>query len=256
MALYLLKFFLSILLLLVYSGTAHALLQPYCSVNSSDTNFKNNLHDLLKSITTGAQTNGGFFNDMVGTSSDQIYGLGICYADSNLTTCNSCLSIVASQITNDCPDSKDAGSWLESARYTLESGPCFIRYSNENFFSVADNTSYLMHNWNNYSDTELFANARNALFYQLISKTNTSAKMMASGEESVNEIGKLYGLLQCTRDLNHQECYKCLSSLISDLQPPSMPAYTVGVRYFGFSCFVHYEMFPIMLTPEGVECEV
>ncbi|KAF3335235.1 cysteine-rich receptor-like protein kinase 15 [Carex littledalei] len=252
MALYLLKFFLSILLLLVYnySGTAHALLQnqrPYCSVNTSDTTFKNNLHSLLMSITTSAQSNGGYFNDTVGvgTSNDRIYGLGMCYASANLTECNSCLSTVASDITNDCPDSKDAGTWQES-------GPCFIRYSNENFFSVADTTSHIIYSSENYRDRELFGNARNALFDQLIAKTNASANMVASGQESVNEIGKLYGLLQCTRDLNHQECYKCLSSLISDLQQPSMLAYSIGVRYFGFSCFVHYEMFPFMkTTPEA-----
>ncbi|XP_078154772.1 uncharacterized protein LOC144550666 [Carex rostrata] len=252
MALYLLKFFPSILLLLFYnySGTAHALLQnqrPYCSVNTSDTDttFKNNLHNLLMSITTGAQSNGGYFNDTVGTSADQIYGLGMCYADGVLTECNSCLSTIASKITNDCPDSKDAGTWLES-------GPCVIRYSNENFFSVANTTSYYIYSSENYTNHELFGNARNTLFKTLIAKTNVSANMVASGQQSVNGIDKLYGMLQCTRDLNHQECYKCLGSLISDLQPPSLLAYTVGLRYFGFSCFVYYEMFPIMKTSEGV----
>ncbi|XP_078154155.1 cysteine-rich receptor-like protein kinase 8 [Carex rostrata] len=248
MALYLLKFFPFILLLLLHSRTPHAdqlQRRPYCSVNTSDTTFKNNLQGLLMSIITGAQTNGGYFNDTVGTNTDRIYGLGICYADGNLTTCNSCLSTIASDITSDCPDSKDAGTWLES-------GPCFIRYSNENFFSVANTTSYSIYSSENYKDRKLFGNARNALFYHLIAKTNASDNMVASGKESVNGIGKLYGLLQCTRDLNHQECYKCLSSLISDLQPPSMLAYSIGVRYFGFSCFVHYEMFPIMQTQEDI----
>ncbi|KAF3335237.1 cysteine-rich repeat secretory protein 38-like protein [Carex littledalei] len=197
------------------------------------------------SITTGAQTNGGYFNDTVGTSADRIYGLGICYADGNLTICNSCLSTVASGIISDCPDSKDAGTWLES-------GPCFIRYSNENFFGVANTNSYYIYSSENYTDRELFGNARNALFDTLIAKINASANMVASGQESVNGIDKLYGLLQCTRDLNHQECYKCLSSLISDVQPPSLLSYTVGLRYFGFSCYVNYEMFPIMQTPEGI----
>ncbi|XP_078175351.1 cysteine-rich receptor-like protein kinase 10 [Carex rostrata] len=251
MALYLLKFFPSILLLLVYnySGTAHALLQnqrPYCSVNTSDTTFKNNLHSLLTSIATVAQSNGGYFNDTVGTSADQIYGLGMCYASANLTTCNNCLSTAASKIIDDCPYSKDAGTWLES-------GPCFIRYSNENFFGVANTTSYYIYSSENYTERELFGNAlltaRDALFDILIA--NVSANMVATGQQSVNGIDKLYGLLQCTRDLNYQECYKCLSSLISELQPPSLLAYTVGLRYFGFSCYVNYEMFPIM-EQEGI----
>ncbi|KAF3336372.1 Cysteine-rich repeat secretory protein 58 [Carex littledalei] len=113
MALYLLKFFPSIVLLLLHSRTPHAQLQrrPYCSVNTSDTTFKNNLQGLFMSITTGAQKNGGYFNDTVGTNTDRIYGLGICYGDGNLTTCNSCLSQVASDITSNCPDSQDAGTW-------------------------------------------------------------------------------------------------------------------------------------------------
>ncbi|XP_078175359.1 cysteine-rich receptor-like protein kinase 15 [Carex rostrata] len=251
MALYLLKFFPSILLLLVYnySRTTHALLQnqrPCCSVNTSGTTFKNNLHSLLMSITTSAQSNGGYFNDTVDTSTDQIYGLGMCYASANLTTCNNCLSTVASKITSDCPDSKNAGTWLES-------GPCVIRYSNENFFGVANTTSYYIYSSENYTDDHvLFGNARNALFNTLIAKINVSVNMVGTGQESVNGIDKLYGLLQCTRDLNHQECYKCLSSLISDLQPPSLLAYTVGLRYFGFSCYVNYEMFPISITLQGV----
>ncbi|KAF3336600.1 Cysteine-rich repeat secretory protein 38 [Carex littledalei] len=228
--------------------TAHTLLQPYCSVNTSVTTFKNNLDGLLKSITTGAQKNGGFFNDTAGTSADRMYGLAICYADGNLTTCNSCLSTVASNITTDCPDSKVASSWLDT-------GPCFIRYSNENFFSVADTTSSLIMNPYNFSDHELFGNARNTLFDKLIAKTNASANMMASGEESVNGTDTLYGLLQCTRDLNHQECYKCLSTLINILQPPSLYAYSLGVRFFGFSCYVHYEMHPFMLTQEDVSSD-
>ena len=133
----------------------------------------------------------------------------------------------------------------------LESGPCFIRYSNENFFSVANTTSSYIYSSENYTDREPYSNALNALFYQLIAKINASENMVASGQESVNGIDKLYGLLQCTRDLNHQECYKCLSSLISDLQPPSLLAYTVGLRYFGFSCYVNYEMFPISITMQG-----
>ncbi|XP_078164087.1 cysteine-rich receptor-like protein kinase 8 isoform X2 [Carex rostrata] len=249
MCLYLLlKLFPSILLFLLHIKTAHTLLQPNCSVNTSVTTFKNNLDGLLKSITTGAQENGGFFNDTVGTSADRIYGLAICYADGNLTTCNSCLSTVASNITTDCPDSKVASSWLDT-------GPCFVRYSNENFFSVADTTSSLIMNPFNFSDHELFGNARNTLFDKLIAKTNASATMLASGEERVNGTDILYGLLQCTRDLNHQECYKCLSTLINILQPPSLYAYSLGIRLFGFSCYVHYEMHSFMLTQEDVSSD-
>ena len=117
---------------------------------------------------------------------------------------------------------------------------------------MANTSSYYIYSSENYTDRELFGNARNTLFNALIAKTNVSANMVASGQESVNGIDKLYGMLQCTRDLNHQECYKCLSSLISDLHPPSLLAYTVGLRYFGFSCFVYYEMFPIMKNAEGI----
>jgi Salt stress response/antifungal len=72
-----------------------------------------NLNTLLASIGPKAQSNNGYFNDTVGTEPKQVYGLIMCYADTNRTSCNNnCLSAASAiQITRRCPDSPDAAFW-------------------------------------------------------------------------------------------------------------------------------------------------
>ena len=53
---------------------------------------------------------------------------------------------------------------------------------------------------------------------------------------------KLYGMVQCTRDLSCNNCFKCLDSIIAKL--PSCCSGKVGGRVGAGSCNIRYEMYP------------
>ena len=68
----------------------------------------------------------------------------------------------------------------------------------------------------------------------------SSSKMYATGELELEAPRKLYGLVQCTRDLSGSDCKKCLDEAISEL-PICCDGKRSG-RVPGGSCNVRYEL--------------
>lgn len=54
---------------------------------------------------------------------------------------------------------------------------------------------------------------------------------------------KLYGMVQCTRDLSCNNCFKCLDSIIAEL-PSCCINGKVGGKVGAESCNIRYEMYP------------
>jgi Salt stress response/antifungal len=132
---------------------------------------------------------------------------------------------------------------------TVDPTSCLVRYSYNNFFSVAETeVLWAANNTMNYPDLKLFVQARETLFSRLITEANITQDLVASGEERITASDKLYGLLQCTRDLNHTECNRCLNAFVrfsfEDLASNS----TLGARLHGLSCFLRYETYAFMPT--------
>ncbi|XP_074590680.1 cysteine-rich repeat secretory protein 38-like [Curcuma longa] len=89
--------------------------------------FQVNLNLLLLSLPSTAGT-AGFYNDMVGQSPNQVYGLSVCRGDALPNDWQSCLN-AASNITQKCPGGKSSTIWYDF---------CLLRYSSTNVFSQAD----------------------------------------------------------------------------------------------------------------------
>ncbi|CAN6360839.1 unnamed protein product [Urochloa humidicola] len=209
----------------------------YCSTTGNytiDSPYQVNLASLMDDLRSGGTANGGFNDSAAGQAPDAVFGLIMCYADHNMTECQNCLQTATSKVQLICPYSREMKAFNEI---------CVIRYSNKSF-SVADLTDQ---HWVTFPDSNLVTNlstmdsvwsflsslAREAAFSKSkLRFANGSA--LYSDSQGTSQV--MYGLAQCTRDLNASECTRCLTAFISQLP------YATSGGLKGYSCFVAYRI--------------
>ncbi|KAG6511103.1 hypothetical protein ZIOFF_029156 [Zingiber officinale] len=197
--------------------------------------FHNNLILLLASLSSSATAATGFHNDTMGRPPDQAFGLALCRGDLSLSDCQGCLSASVTQITHSCPTGMSSAIWYDI---------CMLRYSNTNFFST-DTISYKVYqtNPNNASDPQIFNDKLGNLMNSLATKAAfTSSKLFAAGDVNLTSFTKIYGLVQCTRDLYAGECYNCLLDAVGSI--PTLCGWRQGCKVLGQSCDLRYEIYP------------
>ncbi|KAJ6908480.1 hypothetical protein NC651_018784 [Populus alba x Populus x berolinensis] len=74
--------------------------------------------------------------------------------------------------------------------------------------------------------------------------TQATPKLYATGGMELGGSTKLYGLVQCTRDLSSAVCKKCLDGIIGEL--PSCCDGKEGGRVVSGSCNFRYEIYPFV----------
>ncbi|CAM0948966.1 unnamed protein product [Alopecurus aequalis] len=225
---------------------------PTCSTagNYSDGSpYKKNLDQLLAGLTAAARSNGWFYNGTAGTpgTADQVFGLIMCYADRNATQCQECLAGAPAGITTACPGSRDVRAAYDA---------CVLRYSPPpSFFSEADLRFPFLVRASAPGvtvDPDKMLNAWLTLMTTLTGQAASSPSRVANASTPYDgdPAKPVYGLAQCTRDLNATECTRCLSSLVGQLR--SRFTNDTGGAIKAYSCYVRYELgaFDITLPPE------
>ncbi|KAK1304021.1 Cysteine-rich repeat secretory protein 38 [Acorus calamus] len=194
---------------------------------TTNSTYQTNLNNLLRSLSSNGPTT-GFFTATQGNPPDQINGLVLCRGDTDVTACTSCLNNAVYDIAQLCPYRKSAIIWYDD---------CLLRYSNLRFFNSSDK-SHVFYMWNvkNMSDPTPFFKTLNGLMGSLVNRAvnDTSAEMFATGDVVVNGVQRLYGLVQCTRDLSQDSCADCLRYAIGEI--PTCCAGKIGGRVVGASC--------------------
>ncbi|OEL36833.1 L-type lectin-domain containing receptor kinase IX.1 [Dichanthelium oligosanthes] len=221
--------------------------EPSCSTTGNYTNgsqYQKNLADLLSRLPKAAgDDNGWFYTGTAGApGADQVFGLIMCYADNSAAQCLECLAGAPAGITKVCPGSRNV-----SAAYDA----CVLRYSDTNFFSVA-NPSKAFYVWWTGSplDNATLDDARSSLMNQLAKTAADSPLLIANGSAPyAGSSQEIYGLAQCTRDLTAGQCTWCLTTYIGQLRE-SFPN-NIGGSIKGYSCYVRYMIgaFDITLPP-------
>ena len=197
--------------------------------DTANSNFETNLSSLLDSLSSKASLY-NFYND----SFNQIYSLYQCRGDVNTTTCHTCVKAAAQQIQERCQFNKTAIIWFDY---------CMLRYSNEDFFGIPETyTGYLL--WNNKNSTEsspILDVGALALIYELVEKAPNSERMFAmdEGVPLDNSSWNIYGLVQCTRDINNVSCKDCLVKLLKNIEQCCRER--LGWRIMSSSCHLRYE---------------
>ncbi|PAN20873.1 hypothetical protein PAHAL_3G418400 [Panicum hallii] len=125
---------------------------------------------------------------------------------------------------------------------------CVLRYSNESFFSVADLTSaFHVSDTSNSSVTNVAG--VNATLWSLMSRLAAEAAVselrlakgsqVYKGSKGISQV--IYGLAQCTRDLNASECSRCLTYFVEELLSSSFSV-EINDAVKGYSCNVAYKI--------------
>ncbi|XP_071723654.1 antimicrobial ginkbilobin-2-like protein [Rutidosis leptorrhynchoides] len=210
-----------------------------CSTNSDNftsySPYEQNLNKLLGELNFKTSQN-GFGNGSVGQYHAQTFGLSLCRGDVSSQDCMTCIANASSEIRKRCPTNKAAAIWYDQ---------CLLKYSDNNFFGQIDNQGMLYAlNVNNASDPTSFNSGTKRLLNGLSNIAYTDPKMFAAGVIDLEGSQKLYGLVQCTRDLSSGDCKTCLDSTISQL--PRCCDGKQGGRVVGGSCNIRYEIYPFL----------
>uniref|UniRef100_A0ACD5YKM9 Uncharacterized protein n=1 Tax=Avena sativa TaxID=4498 RepID=A0ACD5YKM9_AVESA len=223
---------------------------PSCSTADNYTDgsqYKKNLEQLLAGLPAASRSNGWFYNGTAGTSGmdDQVFGLIMCYADRNATQCQECLAGAPAGITTVCPGSQNVRAAYDA---------CVLRYSPAPpFAGTADlSVAFYVTVTGIAVDPDKMLNAWLTLMTGLTGQAASSPSRVANSSTPYDgDAAKLvYGLAQCTRDLNSTECTRCLSSLVGQLR--TQFTNDTGGAIKAYSCYVRYELgaFDITLPPE------
>ncbi|CAB4283713.1 unnamed protein product [Prunus armeniaca] len=220
-------FFLSPVLFLMISTQSQS---PYCYNDkgnyTTNSTYKTNLNTLLSSLSSPSNNgNGyGFYNLSYGENPDQVYAIGLCRGDVTVDFCRGCLSNATQQITQGCPNQKEAFGVIEQ---------CTLRYSNRSIYGAMETFPPLM--WYNAqnvpSDVDGFSQELNTLLEDLRGQAagNGSLRKFAVGTATFPNFQNVYGLAQCTPDLTEQVCFvntttiRPLPSSPSPLSSPPPP---------------------------------
>lgn len=235
---------------------------PDCSKTdnyTTNSQYQLNLNHLLNDLPTEAKNNGGFYNASLGAAPDEVFALVMCYADDDWTDCENCLYAAAAGITSYCPYSR----WVNAAY-----SPCLIRYSNASFFSTANTMEAFHFRSDGTSDdpSSMDSARRKLMMGGLVEEAARSPSPLrwANGslpyKYSKGNPHVMYGLAQCTRDLNASECIRCLTSMVDKLTEVLPNNSSGGIKCY--SCYVKYSMVspskiiqpppPQSLKPPGV----
>ncbi|KAM7492324.1 hypothetical protein LguiA_035245 [Lonicera macranthoides] len=233
-------FLLLLLLLLLHVALAANPLYHVCrSPGNITTNgeYEKNLNKLFGNLYLKTPPT-GFGLTSTGHHQAKAFGLSLCRGDVSPTNCKSCVADASSQIRTHCPNSKEAVIWYDN---------CLLKYSNTDFFGKVDQrTRFYMLNLQNVSDYENFNARTKELLSGLAKEASGTPKMYASGETDVVVAKKVYGMVQCTRDVSRVDCRKCLDGAISQL--PSCCNGKEGGRVVGATCNIRYEIYPFVST--------
>eukprot|EP00253_Pinus_taeda_P030932 PITA_30932 len=231
-------FYIIIVVLIIITLHAHIChaQQHTCRANVTSTTgskFESNLKAVLDNLVQHTSQT-AFNTGMYGQSPDQVYGLLQCTGDTTVEQCYNCSLQASASLGKFCGNASGGLIWL---------GDCFLRYENYSFIGQLDTgDGWYLYNVNNVSSPDAFMTALGNLFTKLSGQAASSSKFFASGTITDSLSRKIYGLVQCWRDISSDDCTTCLSNTMNYIST----VYTgrQGARGLIGSCMVRYETYP------------
>ncbi|KAE8686254.1 S-locus lectin protein kinase family protein [Hibiscus syriacus] len=167
-----------------------------------ESSFRVNLDNLLGLLTEKGPSSNGFLKTTVGRKSGKIYGLMQCRGDISAENCANCTRESTAVALRDCSKSKTVLVWLTW---------CFLRYSDEHFFGVWDQSSTAIVNETNFDNTSVISRGL-AFMSEVAVTTSKQPLMFYTAVLDAGRFGKRYGMAQCTRDISRADCSRCLDT--------------------------------------------
>ncbi|XP_074267400.1 cysteine-rich receptor-like protein kinase 6 [Silene latifolia] len=199
--------------------------------------YQTNLNTLFRALASNATNNpSGFYRTTVGNPSiEAVYGEYLCRGDLNISSCHQCVdTATTTDIPRLCPNKKVGIVWYDK---------CLVRYSNSSFFNNMDESPAMIA-WNYANiigDKSRYLDAVTNMISNVLAvraAEGGSFQKFATDFVNYSAIQPIYGLGQCTPNLNANDCYECLNSSIQYFhQKP-------GGRVLAPSCIVRFEAYP------------
>ncbi|KAI4295822.1 hypothetical protein L6164_035825 [Bauhinia variegata] len=197
--------------------------------------FEANLNLLLSSLSSKASLGNGFYRTRTGTDTPNVVnGLFLCRGDIASAACHDCVAAAAKEILRRCYVKKESIIWYDR---------CLLRYSYQPLNNIVPGVD--LRNDKNISRSEL--NRFNELLAGMLNSLATKAansqdKKFATGELNLTSTETLYGLVQCTPDLEFFDCNMCFRSAIAYI--PNCCDGKQGARVLLPGCIIRYELYP------------
>ncbi|XP_074267393.1 cysteine-rich receptor-like protein kinase 15 [Silene latifolia] len=187
-----------------------------CSTTTffSNSKYQTNLNTLFYYLTSNATNRYGYHYATAGVgTNDVVYGNFLCRGDESKSSCQDCVKeATVTDLANIyvCPNRIAATIWYDK---------CMVRYSNESFFGIrADDLGWGESNQQNVTgNVSQFMHKTKALLKNITSEAARGGSNIkyATGAVEYSSSKMVYGLVQCTPDLNYYDCRKCLVDVIS-----------------------------------------
>ncbi|KAJ4957916.1 hypothetical protein NE237_025027 [Protea cynaroides] len=202
----------SILIYLDLCTAQPTLINYVCLGNNYTSNspFNYNINLLLSSLSSASLKN-GFYNTTAGQNPYRVYGIFLCRGDVTPGVCQSCIMTASEEIKQACPTEEESIIWYEK---------CMLRYSTSNIFSnLAESPEVDQWETENVTDLEYFNQILGVLMNNLVSQASSSSStdMFAANNEYYNSFQRIYGLVQCTPDISHSDCNRCLIGSLAQI---------------------------------------
>ncbi|KAB2601057.1 cysteine-rich receptor-like protein kinase 10 [Pyrus ussuriensis x Pyrus communis] len=198
--------------------------------------YQKNLNTLLSSFSSNNQTNSGFYNSSMGQDPDKVNAIALCRGDVSLNNCHACVNQSSPFLFTNCSNEDEAIVWAER---------CMVRYSSKLIFGIQeDEPIKYVPSLTDAIDPQKFDLVLNLFLDTLTEKaaSGDSLKKYAAGhtimqESTTNQT--IYALVQCTPDLDKQNCSDCLKGAVSKI--PDCCGGKQGGRVLKPSCNLRFE---------------
>ncbi|GLJ37782.1 hypothetical protein SUGI_0767950 [Cryptomeria japonica] len=204
-----------------------------------------NINTVVNHLVQHTSSSGGFNTTVEGQSPDLISGLLQCRGDTTDKECHACSMEANTTIRQQCGNCIGRRVWLDK---------CYLRYERGHFIGNLDGTSYLVqNNLLNATDPEAFGSAVKGLLSDLSVKVTESSYLYSSDSaEDYSSSTKIYGLVQCWRDISVEGCASCLDNAIRNLVEVTNGAHNLGGVVYSGSCTARYDTYPFFtLSSDG-----
>ncbi|KAK8960294.1 hypothetical protein KSP40_PGU007999 [Platanthera guangdongensis] len=231
-------FFLALLLPLVACTDP---IYRHCVQNFTDNSIlQDNIDKTIYSLIANTPDT-GYAISTVGNGSNTVYGLTRCRGDVGRKACFDCIVAASQDLQAICRGTSASRIWYEF---------CFLRYETTNFLGTVDNSDVL--SWGS-TKAEEDPKQFNTAVMQLLNWVKTGAAAAGSnkfgmGKRSFNVDASItiYGMAQCTEDLQGIPCMQCLEELTSRLV--IFCANRNGCFYMSSSCLLRFEIYNFLLA--------
>lgn len=197
-----------------------------CTGDRYDVNstYKTNLGHLFSSLiskTLSSESDIG----TVGDDPDRVYGLFLCQGNLRPSDCQKCIRNATRDVQLLCSTNRGI-IWYDY---------CQLRYSNVSFFGTADTEGFYLTN----PDVSVETNSTEPvdMVSKLVEEAPNRRPLMFATNSTPS--ASLFGMAECTIDLNSTECGRCLRTILERIKACCIEP--KGWRYFTPSCWIRYE---------------